>query len=237
MNKLISIGKIKTSRTELVDISKAWMALSLAFAFVYSGMSLFRGGFSLLKLFSVEFGLLFLISLFTAGIGFLLHELAHKFVAQHYGAMAEFRAFDQMLYLAVGLAVLIGFIFAAPGAVMISGMITRKENGIVSLAGPLTNYVLAGLFFSFVFLILGSLPNALLMLSFSFGKILSLPLIYQAPLIGIKINMWLGLFNMIPFGNFDGLKIMHWNRYVWGAMVIFGIVFVFFRDKLIGIFI
>jgi len=205
MNKIIKLGKIRTSKVELVDITKSWLALSLAFAFVYSGISLVRGNIS--GIFSTTFLQLFIVSLFTAGLGFLLHELSHKFVAQKYGCVAEFRAFDQMLYLAVGLAVFIGFIFAAPGAVMISGMITRKENGIISVAGPLTNYVLAMIF-------------------------LAVSIFFPAwrffAGVGVGINMWLGLFNLIPFGNFDGKKILYWNRYVWSAMVLFGVYFVFF---------
>jgi len=204
--KSIKIGKIRTSKIELVDILKAWIALSIAFTFAFSGMSILSGSFAFDKIISLDFFFFFLISLFTAGIGFLLHELAHKFVAQRYGCTAEFRAFDQMLYLAVGLAVFVGFIFAAPGAVMISGMITRKENGIISLAGPLTNYILAMIFFGLTFY----LP------AFSF--------IFS---IGFQINMWLGLFNMIPFGNFDGIKIFRWNPAIWIAMAAVGIFFIF----------
>jgi Zn-dependent protease len=205
MNKTIKIGKINTSKVELVDIAKAWLAISLAFAFVYSGASLFSGGMN--KIFSMGFLVMFLISLFTAGIGFLFHELAHKFVAQKYGCVAEFRAFDQMLYLAVGLAVAVGFIFAAPGAVMIHGQVTRKENGIISAAGPLTNFSLAMIFMGLI----SYLPAW----SFIFNP-------------GFFINLWLGLFNLIPFGNFDGIKILHWNRYVWMGMVAFGVYFLFF---------
>ncbi len=150
--------------------------------------------------------MMFLISLFTAGIGFLLHELAHKFAAQHYGCVAEFRAFDQMLYIAVGLAALVGFIIAAPGAVMISGHITRKENGIISAAGPLINFILGLIFLGLMFLF----PDSLTMTSVG--------------LIGFQINFWLGLFNMIPFGNFDGKKIWDWNNYVWIAMVAVGMI-------------
>ena len=205
MNKTIKIGKINTSKVELVDIAKAWLAISLAFAFVYSGASLFSGGID--KIFSTGFLVMFLISLFTAGIGFLFHELAHKFVAQKYGCVAEFRAFDQMLYLAVGLAVAVGFIFVAPGAVMIHGQVTRKENGIISAAGPLTNFSLAMIFMGLMFY----LPT--------WGFIFN---------IGFFINLWLGLFNLIPFGNFDGIKILHWNRYIWMGMVAFGVYFLFF---------
>ena len=204
-NKAFKIGFIKTSKIELIDIAKAWIAISVAFALVFSGINLVRG--TITNVYSMEFLIIFLISLFTAGIGFLLHELAHKFSAQHYGCVAEFRAFDQMLYLAMGLAAVIGFIFAAPGAVMIAGHITRKENGIISAAGPLTNYVLAMIFLALNF----TVP--------------ALGLIWST---GFMINMWLGLFNMIPFGNFDGRKILYWHRYVWLIMVIFGVFFVFF---------
>jgi len=199
LQKAIQIGKIKTSKIELIDITKAWVAISLAFALAFSGFNLFNG--KLFNVFSLSFLFFFLISLFTAGIGFLLHELGHKFMAQRYGCVAEFRAFDQMLYLAVGLAAVVGFIFAAPGAVMIQGMITKKENGIISLAGPLTNYILAFIFLGLTFLY---------------------PIWNFVWMIGFQINMWLGIFNLIPFGNFDGRKIFNWSRNIWGLMLLFG---------------
>jgi Zn-dependent protease len=212
MYKTIKLGKIKTSKLELVDIAKAWLAISIAFAFVLTNTSLINGTIS--NVFSLQFVIYFLIALFTAGIGFLFHELAHKFAAQKFGCVAEFRAFDQMLYIAVGLAVFIGFIFAAPGAVMISGRITRKENGIISIAGPATNYALAA-----IFLFLSAvLPQ--------FGMIF---------FIGFFINAWLGLFNMIPFGNFDGLKIFHWNRILWAVMTGIGLILVFMRSEIISL--
>ena len=204
MHKTITIGKIKTSRTEIVDILKAWLALSLAFTFIYAGASVLGGEIE--RVFSVDFIRIFVISMFTAGFGFLLHELAHKFVAQHYGCAAEFRAWDQLLYLAVGLAVFIGFIFAAPGAVMISGMITRKENGIISAAGPATNYILAMLFLGLLYI---------------------LPQWANVFATGFSINIWLGLFNLIPFGPLDGRKVFDWNKVVWGGMLLFGILFLF----------
>lgn len=205
-HKTIKIGKIKTSKIELVDIVKAWIVLSLAFALVYGGITLFNGNLS--RIFTPGFLILFFVSLFTAGIGFLFHELGHKFVAQYYGCVAEFRAFNQMLYLALGLAAVIGFIFAAPGAVMIAGRVTLRENGIISLTGPLTNFVLA-----LVFL----------------GLSLSAPILF----IGYFINAWLGLFNLLPFGNFDGKKILDWHRYAWLSMVIVGIVLLWVLPKVV----
>ena len=205
MNRMITLGKIKTSKNELVDITKAWLVLSLAFALVFSGITLMNGRVS--QIFSLQFLILFLISLFTAGLGFLLHELGHKIAAQRYGCQAEFRAFDQMLYMALGLAFLVGFIFAAPGAVMIAGRITHRENGIISLAGPAVNYVLAMIFLGLMTIV----PDWTFVFS-----------------VGFQINLWLGLFNMIPFGNFDGIKIFRWNPYIWTAMVAFGVYFIFF---------
>jgi len=210
MNKTIKIGKISTSRTELVDIAKAWVVISLTFAFLFSGITLSSENSFFSGLESSKFWLLTLVSLITVGVGFLFHELAHKLVAQHYGCVAEFRSFDEMLLLALGLAIVIGFTFIAPGAVMISGMITRKENGIISIAGPLTNYTLAMIFLGLQFLI----PNW----SFVFS-------------IGLGANLWLGLFNMIPLFNFDGVKIWRWNIPAWIGMVAFGIFFLFFSGR------
>ncbi len=193
------IANIKTSTTEIKDIAKAWIIISLAFTFVFTGASLLGGNIS--NVATPQFFIYFIIALFTAGVGFLLHEMAHKLVAQHYGCEAEFRSYDEMLYIALGLAALVGFLFAAPGAVMIQGLITRKENGIISIAGPATNYILAATFLG--------LSLAIPPLSFIF-------------MIGLQVNIWLGLFNMIPFGNFDGLKIFYWNKIAWGIMVIIG---------------
>ncbi len=195
--KQIRLGNISTSEIELRDLIKAWIAISLAF-----GILLFR--FYGLSLYSAV-----IISSLTVGVGFLFHELGHKIMAQRYGCFAEFRSFDQMLILAI-LMSFFGFIFAAPGAVMISGPVGRKRNGKISMAGPSVNIILALLF---------------LALSFAdFGGILKIILYY-----GFMINTWLALFNMIPFGNFDGRKILVWNKAAYGFMVGIAVVLMFMQ--------
>jgi Zn-dependent protease len=97
-------------------LAKAWIVISLAFAIAMSG-------FSVSKIIIV-----FFVSALTVGVAFLLHELAHKLVAQHYGCYAEFRSFDNMLILAIVMS-FFGFVFAAPGAVMISGPVGIRKNG------------------------------------------------------------------------------------------------------------
>jgi Zn-dependent protease len=49
-------------------------------------------------------------------------------------------------------------------------------------------------------------------------------------IIGIEINAWLALFNLLPFGNFDGFKVFQWNKKVWtvafiGSIVLYALMF------------
>lgn len=196
--KPIKIGPFSTSKTELIDLLKAWIAISIAFGIVIGGLR-----------FDISFFWFLLLAAVTVGVGFLFHEMAHKFVAQHYGCAAEFRANDQMLLMAIVFS-FIGFIFAAPGAVMIAGHITRKENGIISVAGPATNLVVA-----LVFLVIAIFTP----LNFLFY--------------GFMINSWLAVFNMIPIWNLDGKKVWHWNKGVYLTVLLIGVFFSFFLSGLL----
>jgi Zn-dependent protease len=188
----------ETSKIEIIDITKAWIVISAAFAIVLTRDNLF----------STKLLFNFLLAGLTVGIGFLFHELSHKVIAQKYGAIAEFRAFDSMLVLALVISFL-GFVFAAPGAVMIvGGHINIKRNGKISVAGPLMNLFLALIFF------------IIMKLNFSAG-------INTIGQYGFFINSWLALFNMIPFWNFDGRKIFVWNKIIWVSIVIVAVIFLF----------
>ena len=130
-NNYLSKPLLKTSGKEIKDLLLAWLGLSLAFTILFRSTGIVSA---------------LVIGLIGVGTGFLFHELAHKVVAQKYDLWAEFRANYNM----IGLAILLsfaGFIFAAPGAVMISGYnLTTERNGKISLAGPLCNYIIAGIF-------------------------------------------------------------------------------------------
>ncbi|MEK6844113.1 MAG: hypothetical protein AABX83_01670 [Nanoarchaeota archaeon] len=181
---------MKFNKKEIKDLFLAGVMISLAFAILFSG------GYNALLSPNVNLIFLFVISFFTAGIGFLLHELMHKYFAQRYNLWAEFHAFYNMLWLAL-LFSLFGFIFAAPGAVFIRGAITKSKNGKISVAGPLTNIVLAILF---------------LILLLIFGKSGILGLFFT---MGMSINALLGAFNMIPVMPFDGAKVIAWDKTVY----------------------
>ena len=194
---------VKFSEEEKVHLLRAWAALTFAFALVLGG-----------GLAAIGPGLwqLMIIAGVTVGVGFLLHELGHKVVAQKYGFWAEFRSFTWGLALAVGLS-FTGFIFAAPGAVMISGAISQKENGIISAIGPIINIVLA-----IVFLVAGILLNAAGLITPMLAVIVSY---------GYFINSWLAFFNLIPIFPFDGSKVFAWSVPVWGALILLSGVMTF----------
>jgi Zn-dependent protease len=139
----------------------------------------------------------------TFTLAFLLHELSHKIQAQRLGLWAEFRLtmFGALITLiSIFLPV---FKIISPGAVMISGPVSREIAGKTAIAGPLTNIVLSSaLLFSFFYL---PLP-------------LSVIVIW-----GAAFNAWIALFNLVPFGMMDGLKVFWWNKIIWGiAFIISG---------------
>ena len=131
-------------------------------------------------------------------MGFILHELAHKYVAQGYGLWAEFRI-NMTGLLLTALSMVSPIKFIAPGAVMIAGFADKNRMGRTAFAGPLVNIVITS-----VLLIL--LPA------------LSSPALYQAILAGAAINAFLAVFNLIPFAVFDGQKVYTWDKRYWAAL-------------------
>lgn len=193
--KPIKIGPFNTSKVELTHLCIAWIAISFAFANILRGAD-------------ITYLQALILSAITVGTGFFLHELGHKVVAQKFGCFAEFRAFFTMLVFAVALS-FTGFVFAAPGAVMITGRPGPKQNGLISLAGPLINLILA-----FIFMV--ALVFAVLLNASTFFAIICA--------YGITINTWLALFNLLPFANFDGVKIYAWNKGIYFTAMGFTIV-------------
>jgi Zn-dependent protease len=196
-----------TSSKEVLDLLIAWLGVSLAFY-----LALFRPNLSHVSLEYVLYPMI--ITLIVVGSSFVLHELLHKFTAQHFGFWSEFRASYTMLAFAVLFAAVAGIVFAAPGATMIYGpTITKRQNGIISAAGPLLNMALGGLFL-------------LLYLLAPLGGVLS-----EVGQLGFIINMWLSAFNLLPIGPLDGKKVLDWGipQYIAIATVPFlATIFVFF---------
>ena len=142
---------------------------------------------------SGELGFLVLSSIMLTA-SFLAHEIAHKLVAQKEGFWAEFRLIFTGAILTLLSIISPFFKIISPGAVMVSGFVDREGMGKISVAGPATNIML-----STIFLAAASL----------------LPQHMQIFMLGAIFNAWIALFNLIPFGMFDGFKIFLWNKTIW----------------------
>ena len=198
----VMLGSISTSRTELVDLIKAWLAISIAFAILLGG-----------SIFSFGFINVFMISSLSVGLGFIAHEMSHKVVAQKYGCFAEFRAWDKMLILAVVMA-FFGFIIAAPGAVMISGPVGRRRNGKISAAGAIANLVIALLFLSLLLIPVTGTPYLIAKYGFMINTWLALfNMIPIWMFDGKKVLRW----NKVVYFSMLGVGIIF--------MALFGVVF------------
>ena len=189
------------SKTEIKDLAVSLAAFSLGLSFMFHGGIL--GGMLGAPNLITTIPMMFIFALIAFGPAFIIHELAHKFVARHYGCWAEFRADPAGLKTGVAIAFFIGFLFMAPGAVMVAGNVNRRQHGMIALAGPASNLILW----------LIALPAFILIQSGVFANVV---------LYWMIANSILGAFNMLPFGPLDGKKIKGWSEPVfWSFIAIF----------------
>lgn len=169
---------------EIQDILIAILALT--FAFTISNFSHY--GFRVSPQYAIY---VVSVSLAAVCLAFLLHEIAHRQVARRYGGFAEFRVWPMGLLGGI-LFSFLGFVLAAPGAVYMSGIFGNERVGKTALAGPATNIVLGATFMA---------AGAALLSTF-WGNVFG----YLA-----QINLYLAVFNLVPFHPLDGQKVMAWD--------------------------
>jgi Zn-dependent protease len=198
----------RVSKAELIDLTISLIALIIAFSILGER-----------KVPGIE---VLMISALGAGTGFLLHELAHKFVAQKYGYWAEYRANMAGLVFMIVTAFM-GILFAAPGAVWFRKVGVdpqtaypygdgsnpeqqkkeTREQLWIALAGPMTNIALT-VFFLLVLM----------------SGVLTSNLGYGAAYYAIFINLTLAAFNLLPFGPLDGAKVFGASRVIWAIVAV-----------------
>jgi Zn-dependent protease len=187
------------SGIEIAHLLISMFVLTIAFTFALTGNYIFN--------FDLDSFISFLpISFLGIVTAFFFHEIAHKFMAQKYGLWSEFRMYPGGLLIALVLAVFIGFVFAAPGAVMFRGNTRDFETGRIAIAGPLANLIIASITFPlylFVFYEISILREIT-------GFI-------------CLINAILATFNLLPLGPLDGAKVIRWNINVWIFLFIISI--------------
>lgn len=190
----------RTSRTEVVHASIAFLVLTVDLVIILSGRGFLESGTvsSLVSPVPVYFVLLAVAAALT---GFIAHEMAHKFVARRLGYWAEFRMWPMGLLLSL-ITSAGGFLFAAPGATMVEGMDPRNLRGWgqTGLAGPASNLVFATGFYA------ASLATFHVNTDWS-GALLFLAV----------INTLFATFNLLPFGLLDGAKVWRWGKGTWVA--------------------
>ncbi len=210
-----------TSSTEIINILIADIVLIIAFSLTITGG---LGAFQANRATALSTFLYFIpIAAIGVSLSFILHELMHKLFAQRYGAHAEFRTSY------TGLAITLvtgafGFLLGIPGATYIyTNSFTKKENGIVSLVGPLTNFIVFGAFLA-VSVILHPASNTFLSNVITFT---------------IFISILLAFFNMLPIMPLDGSKVLQWNKLIYAVMmlVIFALMVLFTNIGILSILI
>lgn len=228
--------------SELIDMVISFIVLTIAFS-IRGGL---RGSFEMPEASTL------VITAVGVGTGFMLHELAHKFVAQRYGYWAEYKANMTGLLFTVLMAAVFGFVFAAPGAVMIrklgSGFGNYSmpqstyspdddrywdaydnrgggEEAKIAVAGPVTNVLLAAFFFAAMMMLLGMQDVD--------------PLFLMAAYYAMYINIFLAAFNMLPVGPLDGAKVLRSNPLLWGIVglpaILATLILMFSPDTFLGI--
>jgi Zn-dependent protease len=130
-------------------------------------------------------------------MSFLIHETAHKVMAQKAGMWAEFRLTTWGAVLTL-VSVFLPFKMIAPGAMMIGGQPpSAKEMMKISVAGVITNIIFATAFLG-------------LAIGFPTTEFYGEMLLFAA-----YINSFMAVFNLIPFGVLDGYKLLLLNKRVW----------------------
>ena len=191
------------SRTEIVQLGVAILALSVAFTLAYIRSDLF----SFTRNPALFFAIIFPAALLAVATGVGLHEIMHKVVAERYGFWAEFRYNPRGLLFAIVLAGAIGLIYGAPGATMISGAVTREQNGRISAAGPASNLVICTVLFAAFWVVARTAPDM-------FGGLVFIYLLQVA-----QINAVLAGFNLVPIMPLDGAKVFAWNKAAYAGLV------------------
>lgn len=199
-------GMSRSSRTEIRDILVAMLVLTVAFTMIFYEGGRFSDDRTINTLYWIGIAFVMVVS------GFMIHEFAHKVVAQRYGAWAEFRMYFPGLMLALVMS-FFGFLFAAPGAVYIQGRITEEQNGKISAAGPLVNLVFGAIGMVVWLMTTGNVSLVFLLFAY--------------------INVFLAFFNMLPIPPLDGSKIFKWNPLLYVMMFAVAIVML---AKLYGFF-
>ncbi len=183
---------VEYTHNEIRDLIISFIVLSICFTISTVKMN-FYGAISILPIVTVG-----------VGIGFILRELAQKFVAIKYGYNAEFKMWPLGLLITF-ISSLLGFVLAFVGSIKIDeGDVPDEIKGRTAVAGPMANMALA-----LLFIVIATLIYPLKIHSSVFN------LIFSINTIGFSVNSFLAAFNLLPLWTLDGLNVFKWDVKIW----------------------
>ena len=139
-----------------------------------------------------------------ATLAFILHEFGHKFTGIKLGNWSEFRLIKIFAILtAISIIPFNPVKIVCPGAVQVTGDTKPPNMGKIALAGPLVNLIQA-----LLFIILANL------------LIPTTDIVFRLLIVAAYLNAFLGVFNLIPLGPLDGLKVVRWNKPLYFVSII-----------------
>ncbi len=197
--------KLQISNQELAHIGVAWLIFIIAFVpqiFIQKYLSTNDLNLALAEV---------SIAAFAIGFAFIFHEMGHKFAAQYFKAKAEFKL-DRRGLLISAISIALGFYFLMPGATFWESNLSKYSDirGRVSASGPIVNLHLACL--SLGLLIFAGPVGSIAWVLNYFGQI------------SFFLNVFLGIFNLIPVWILDGKKIFEWSEMIWFCYLIMFII-------------
>jgi len=202
--------KLKISNQELSHLGIAWFIFIIAFM-----PQIFIGTYRITN--NSDFALLNVsIIAFALGFSFIFHEMGHKFAAQYFKAKAEFKL-DPRGLLISAVSIALGFYLLAPGAVFWESNLSKYSDirGRVSASGPIVNLHLACLSIGLFIFKDGAALHGIGSIEY---------ILYTFGYISLILNVYLGLFNMIPVWILDGKKIYEWSEMVWFSYLVMFII-------------
>jgi len=141
-------------------------------------------------------------------ISITFHEWSHGFVAYKFGDQTPKNygrlTLNPLAHLDLAgtlMLLIVGIGWAKPVPINLANLKNRTQEMLVALAGPVSNFILAVSFTVIVVL----LQNLLINNTNPF-----IPIINQLFYLVIKINLILGIFNLLPVPPLDGSRIVAW---------------------------
>jgi len=163
-------------------------------------------GTNIIRVFYGDYCIIFI--LVAVVLGFVVHELAHKYVAIKKGFLASFM-FDVRWALISLLTTFLPIKLLATGYVAIIGNVSPRDSGEIAAAGPITNILIS--LISLVILRIIAL-------------FLNIPWVFSLLSAITYVNSWLALFNLLPISPLDGSKVLGWNIKNWAYLFVSSII-------------